>query len=159
MRLPESNAMVTSTRTHSSLIRSGRMPRFVNLRSLGRQRSGSRLPFVNPYPEIPWKLMAGMRDVLIHRYDDVDLDLVWRVTKQSISTLLQAVPMILGCDMIPALRTGVCRAAASLVAWRDWRLAPHYARGGAWRSSPTDDRAGSREPDQVGTVVSDITSR
>lgn len=31
--------------------------------------------------------MAGMRDVLIHRYDDVDLDLVWRVTKQSIPTL------------------------------------------------------------------------
>jgi uncharacterized protein with HEPN domain len=28
-------------------------------------------------PEIPWKLMAGFRDVLIHGYDGVDLARVW----------------------------------------------------------------------------------
>jgi uncharacterized protein with HEPN domain len=30
--------------------------------------------FRESHPEIPWALMAGMRDKLIHAYDAVDLD-------------------------------------------------------------------------------------
>ena len=29
-------------------------------------------------PSVPWGLMAGMRDKLIHEYDDVDLEEVWQ---------------------------------------------------------------------------------
>jgi uncharacterized protein with HEPN domain len=28
-------------------------------------------------PDLPWQAMIGMRNVLIHRYDSVDLDVVW----------------------------------------------------------------------------------
>lgn len=28
-------------------------------------------------PEIPWKQMAGFRDVLIHDYDDLNLETIW----------------------------------------------------------------------------------
>jgi uncharacterized protein with HEPN domain len=31
------------------------------------------------YTEIPWKQMAGMRDILIHAYDSIDPDEVWNV--------------------------------------------------------------------------------
>lgn len=34
--------------------------------------------FRGRHPEIPWKMMAGMRDTLIHAYDDVDLEEVWK---------------------------------------------------------------------------------
>ena len=40
------------------------------------------------YPEIPWSLMAGMRDNLIHEYDDVDLEEVWKTSDKDIPDLL-----------------------------------------------------------------------
>jgi uncharacterized protein with HEPN domain len=36
------------------------------------------------YPDIPWKGMAGMRDRIIHGYDNVDLQIVWDVVKRDI---------------------------------------------------------------------------
>jgi len=36
----------------------------------------------------PWRQMAGMRDVIIHKYDDVDLEEVWNVVKGQIPDLL-----------------------------------------------------------------------
>lgn len=40
------------------------------------------------YTAIPWRAMAGMRDRLIHAYDDVNLTLVWETVNTHIPKLL-----------------------------------------------------------------------
>jgi uncharacterized protein with HEPN domain len=37
-------------------------------------------------PDIPWSDMAGMRDVLIHDYIDVDLGVVWKTASEIFQT-------------------------------------------------------------------------
>ncbi len=41
----------------------------------------------NNNPDIPWADMAGMRDILIHDYIDVDLEIVWKTASKSIPIL------------------------------------------------------------------------
>jgi uncharacterized protein with HEPN domain len=45
-------------------------------------------PFRAQRPDVPWKAMAGMRDKLIHEYDDIDLDEVWKTVTTEIPRLL-----------------------------------------------------------------------
>jgi uncharacterized protein with HEPN domain len=40
------------------------------------------------HPAIPWRMIAGMRDKLIHAYDAVDLDAVWRTVRLDLPHLI-----------------------------------------------------------------------
>jgi uncharacterized protein with HEPN domain len=51
--------------------------------------------FRDQHPSIPWKKMAGMRDVLIHSYSDVDLELVWEAAMQSIPDLIAQIETLI----------------------------------------------------------------
>ena len=50
-----------------------------------------RLPdaFRLEHPKIPWALAAGMRDKLVHDYDQVNLDRVWQVAIHDLPKLLE----------------------------------------------------------------------
>ncbi len=50
------------------------------------------------HPAVPWSLIAGMRDKLIHAYDEVDLDEVWRTIKTDIPDLLTGIEPLLPED-------------------------------------------------------------
>jgi uncharacterized protein with HEPN domain len=47
------------------------------------------------YPDIPWKGMSGMRDRIIHGYDNVDLQIVWDVVKRDIPEIKPKIEQIL----------------------------------------------------------------
>lgn len=39
------------------------------------------------YPEIPWSEIIGMRTILVHRYFDVDPEVVWSVVERDLPVL------------------------------------------------------------------------
>lgn len=52
-------------------------------------------PFRQHYPEIPWREMAGMGDVIVHEYDQLDFDVVWDVVQNKLSELLSLIEPLL----------------------------------------------------------------
>ena len=44
---------------------------------------------------IPWRLMAGFRDVLIHAYEGIDLRPVWHILRQDLPKVKDAIAKIL----------------------------------------------------------------
>jgi uncharacterized protein with HEPN domain len=44
--------------------------------------------FRQQHPEIPWREMAGMRDVIVHEYDQLDFEIIWDVIHRKLPELL-----------------------------------------------------------------------
>lgn len=47
------------------------------------------------YPEVPWKLMAGMRDKLVHHYFGIIVPVLWRTAKHDIPKLKPLIRKVL----------------------------------------------------------------
>ncbi len=51
--------------------------------------------FKKANPKIPWKLIAGMRNILVHEYFAIDRDEVWATIEKDIPVLKQQLLEIL----------------------------------------------------------------
>lgn len=51
--------------------------------------------FRNLHPEIPWKQMNAMRNILVHLYFEINLDRVWAVVERDLPDLKSSIDVIL----------------------------------------------------------------
>jgi len=74
------NAFLADRKTQSAVER--------QLDILGEATKRLSMDFREQHPQIPWRQIAGLRDVLIHRYDDVNPDILWETVAVAIPALL-----------------------------------------------------------------------
>jgi uncharacterized protein with HEPN domain len=55
---------------------------------IGEATKNLSMEFRTAHPETPWKTMAGMRDILIHAYHEMDTDTVWKTVTNRIPQLI-----------------------------------------------------------------------
>lgn len=59
--------------------------------------AANRVPdeFQDSHSEIPWMEIIGMRNRLIHGYDEVDFDFLWNVVRNDLPSLIKQLDKIL----------------------------------------------------------------
>ena len=58
-----------------------------NLEIVGEAAKNIPKQIKEKYPEIEWKKMAGLRDVLAHEYFGIDSEVVWDIVKNKLPIL------------------------------------------------------------------------
>ena len=53
------------------------------------------------YPNVPWRQTTDFRNVLIHDYDTVDLDVLWQIIQERLPPLVQQLQAIID-ENLPA---------------------------------------------------------
>ena len=66
-----------------------------NLEVMGEAVKGLSDSLRSANPDVPWKQIAGMRDVLIHHYFGVKLETVWQVVVQHLPPLRDRIRQLL----------------------------------------------------------------
>ncbi len=65
---------------------------------LGEASKRISVEFQKNHPDISWRQIAGIRNVLVHEYDQIDLEVLWDVTQNSIPDLLEKIDIFLEQD-------------------------------------------------------------
>ena len=46
------------------------------------------------YPQIPWREVMGMRDIIVHHYFEIDADVIFATVRESVPELLSIISLI-----------------------------------------------------------------
>jgi uncharacterized protein with HEPN domain len=65
------------------------------IQRLGEAASRLTAEFRAAHPEFPWGEMIGMRNRIVHGYDDLDPDIVWHVATEDIEAVIAALERVL----------------------------------------------------------------
>lgn len=84
---------VTETSFHASTEKQDIVVRRIEI--IGEATKNISADFKQKYPEIPWKKMAGIRDIMSHRYFDIDYNIVWDTAKNILPPLKLQIQEIL----------------------------------------------------------------
>lgn len=60
------------------------------IQRLGEGASRLSADFRAEHPEFPWAEMIGMRNRIVHGYDDLDPEIVWKVAREDIEPVMAA---------------------------------------------------------------------
>lgn len=65
-----------------------------NLEVIGEASKRLPAPFRDVHPEVAWREIAGLRDIVVHQYFGLDLDIVWDVVANRVPDLLVRLRML-----------------------------------------------------------------
>ncbi len=66
-----------------------------NIEIIGEATTNLPKKLTNKHPQVPWNKMKGMRNLVIHEYFGVDLNITWKTTKESLPKLKPMVETVL----------------------------------------------------------------
>lgn len=62
-----------------------------NLEIIGESSKGIPAAIRNQIPHVEWKKIAGLRNILIHEYFGVDVEIIWDIVKNKLPELKKAI--------------------------------------------------------------------
>ena len=62
-----------------------------HIKILGEEASRISDEFQEEHPDIPWFKIIGMRNILVHDYFHIDIDVVWSVVENDLTALYDQV--------------------------------------------------------------------
>jgi uncharacterized protein with HEPN domain len=69
-----------------------------NLQIIGEATKNVPLEIRNRYPEVEWRKIAGLRDVLAHAYFSLENEILWDIIQNKVPPLLEQVHHILDVE-------------------------------------------------------------
>lgn len=66
-----------------------------NLTVIGEAIRGIPSQVIEAYPAIPWAQMRGMRNRMVHGYDQVDYEIVWKVATEELPALTPVLEQVI----------------------------------------------------------------
>jgi uncharacterized protein with HEPN domain len=82
----DSEALATNVEKQDAILR--------RITVIGEATKRLTKDFRSQHPNIPWKEIAGMRDVITHDYNEVDLEEIWTVVSENLLPLLNYIELL-----------------------------------------------------------------